>query len=80
MSLSVRVSGCVIYDLLVQESWFVLTVSALTFDSLVTDFVYCVGVNKYVIVGNCVGLCDIQFVGTGILVCFNRVGTNRYCH
>ena len=37
-------------------------------------------VSKYVIVGKGVGFCDVRFVGKGILVCFDRVGTNRYCH
>ena len=39
------------------------------------DFIYCVGVSKYAIVGKDVGFCDVR-----ILVCFDCVGTNRYCH
>ena len=39
------------------------------------DFVYCVGVSNYAIVGKGVGFCDVR-----ILVCFDCVGTNRYCH
>ena len=34
------------------------------------DFVYCVGVSKYAIVGKGVGFCDVQ-----ILVCFDCVVT-----
>ena len=50
--------------------WLTLSLDRSGCDVFVKDFVYCVGVSKYAIVGKGVGFCDVR-----ILVCFDCVVT-----